>query len=138
MGKLDLIKGQPVYLADKSKKRKKPHEQGQGENTTERVEKLKKPRKSNMSWRALGSNAFVDPLTSTIPTIPAPLPAVDATTVAGGSKGPGPSGPLRPVKKAKISTPSTLPSTGGSLCPLCGGLKHRLRDCLVPKGGIEK
>ena len=150
MGKLDLIKGQPVYLADKPQKRKKPHEPDQGENTTQRVKKARKPRKPrkfhdvtatpmNLSrpWQIMVPNheAPVNVLTPTmtIPTIPAFPPRLDLTT-----SGPGPSfptNPLRAKKKPKISSFST---TGDSQCPLCDGPKHQLRDCLIPKGGIEK
>ena len=154
MGKLDLIKGQVVYLADKSKKRKKPHESDKGENTTEHVKKVKKPRKPrqpriitatqiglSQPWRVLNRETLVNPLTSTIPTVPALPPTVDATTMASGSKGPGPSfstHPFRPVKKARISTFSTLAPAGDNQCPLCGGPRHNLSDCPATKGGVEK
>jgi hypothetical protein len=45
---------------------------------------------------------------------------------------------VRPVKKAKVSGTPALTSAGSGGCPLCGGPKHQLRDCLVPKGGLEK
>jgi len=155
MGKLDLIKGQPAYLADKSNKRKEPHESDQGENTTQHVEKVKKPRKPRKSrnitamhidpsqqWRVFAPQSHVSPLTWRITTVPALAPAVDPTTTASGSNGPGPSfptnPPLRPPKKAKISTFSTIASTGDGMCPLCGGPRHKLSDCLAPKGGVEK
>ena len=154
MGKLDLIKGQPVYLADKSKKRKKPQESDPGENPTEYVGKVKKPRKPrkprnitameidpSQPWRVLNRGSFVNSSTSTIPTFSTLPPTIGVTAVTGGSGGPGsslPTDPLRPAKKAKISTSSTLASTGDNVCPLCGGSKHQLRDCLAPKGGVEK
>jgi len=154
MGKLDLIKGQPAYLADVSKKRKQPHQPDQGENTTELVEKVKKPRKPrkphniaameidpSKPWMVLNRGSYVNPLTSTFQIIPAVSPAVDVTAMASGSGGPGPTfsaDPLRPAKKAKISTLPTPAPTGNSVCPLCGGPKHKLRDCPIPKGGVEK
>ena len=154
MGKLDLIKGQPVYLADKAQKRKKPHEPDQSENTTQHVKKPRKPRKPrkvpnltatqmNVSrrWEILVPNheAPVNALASTIPAILPPK--LDITAMASGSRGPGSSFSTelpRPKKKAKISSFSTIATTGDSQCPLCGGPKHQLRDCLIPKGGIEK
>ena len=154
MGKLDLIKGQPVYLADKSKKRKKPHEPDQGENTTEltKVKKPRKPRKPrNITtmqidllqppWKVQNHEALVNPLTSMTPAAPVLPPTVDATAVASSSKGPRssfPAGPLRPAKKAKVSAFSTFSPAGNNPCPLCGGPKHKLSDCPVPKGGVEK
>ena len=150
MGKLDLIKGQSVYLADKSKKRKAPHEPDQGENITEHAEKVKKPSKprkprniSDLSqpWKVLNRKPSGNPLTSTIPSVLSLPTAVDLTTIASGSKEPGPfisTDPLRLPKKAKVSTFSAFSTTGDGVCPLCGGPKHRLRDCLAPKGGVEK
>ena len=156
MGKLDMIKGQPVYLADKPQKRKKPHEPDQGENATQHVKKVRKHRKPRNShgitatqmdlsqpWNTLAptQGAPVNTLTWKIPTIPTLPPAVDTTAMASGSNGPGssiPTGPLRPVKKAKISSFSTIATTGDSQCPLCGGPEHNLRDCPIPKGGVEK
>lgn len=155
MGKLELIKGQPAYLADKSKKRKEPHEPDQGENTTQHVEKVKKPRKPrkprnitamqmdpSQPWKALGPQPRVSSSTWTIPSTLAFPPAADPTATAGGSNGPGSSSfstdPLRPPKKAKISTFSILASTGDGVCPLCGGPTHELSDCPAPKGGVEK
>ena len=154
MGKVDIIKGQPVYLADNSNKRKKPHESDKGENTTELVKKVKKPRKPRQPrnttttqiglskpWKVLNREALVSPSTSTIPTVLALPPTFDATTMANGSKGLGSSfstNPLRPAKKAKVSTFSTLASAGDSRCPLCSGPKHDLSDCPAPKGGIEQ
>ena len=155
MGKLDLIKGQPAYLADKSKKRKKPHEPDQGENTTEHMGKVKKPRKPrkprdittmgidpSQPWKVLNRQSFVSTSTVAIPTIPALPPAVvRLTTMASGSNGPGfllPTEPLRPPKKAKTSTLSTFAPVRDSVCPLCGGPKHSLPDCPATKGGVEK
>ena len=153
-GKLDLIKGQPAYLADMSKKRKQPHESDRGGNTVEHVEKVKKPRKPqkprnittmqidpSQPWKVLNHKSYVNPLTSTIPTIPTAYPAVDATVMVSGSEGPQlifSNDPFRPAKKAKISRLPTIASTGDNVCSLCGGPKHSLRDCPVPKGGVEK
>jgi len=155
-GMLDLIQGQPVYLADKPQKRKKPHEPDHGENVIQHVKKARKPRKPrkihdptatqvdmSQPWTVLVPNheAPTNALTSTIPMIPALPPTVDITTMASGSKGPLSSfstDPLPPAKKAKISSFSTIVSAGDSQCPLCGGPKHKLSDCLIPKGGVEK
>ena len=156
MGKLDIIKGQPVYLVDKPQKRKKPHEPDQGENATQHVKKARKPRKPrkyrgitmtrmdlSKPWNVMVPNHEVpaNPLTSTAPTVPALSPAVDITAMASGSNRPGLSFSIntsRPVKKAKISSFSTVATTGDSQCPLCGGPKHELRDCPIPKGGVGK
>jgi len=156
MGKLDMIKGQPAYLADKSQKRKKPHEPDQGENAIQHVKKARKPRKPrkfhgitttqmdlSQPWKVLTPTyeAPVNSLTWKIPTVPALPPAVDITSRASSSNGPGPSfstNPPRSVKKAKISSFSTFAITGDSQCLLCGGSKHTFRDCPIPKGGIEK
>jgi hypothetical protein len=153
MGKLGLVKGQPVYLADKAKKRKKPQESDQGDNTTKHVEKVKKPRKprkprnmttmqidSSSAWKVVAPNHGAQANPPTWVTIPALPPIAYATTMASGSKGPGTSStdPLRPAKKARVSTFSTFPPSGDTVCPLCGGPKHRLGDCLIPKGGVAK
>lgn len=153
MGKLDLIKGQPAYLADKSKKRKKPHEPDQGENVTEHAGKVKKPRKPrkprnittmqvdpSQPWKALNRQSFAYPLTSTIQTVPTYLPA-NYTAMASGSNGLGAMVSMIPPRipmEVKISTPYTFIPAEDSACLLCGGPKHRLRDCPAPKGGIEK
>ena len=150
MGKLDMVKGQPAYLADKPRKRKERHEPDQGEGATGHLEKVKKPRKPkkfpditskqvdlSKPWRILNT---ANHWTSSIPTVPAYPPTIDAA-MPGSSKEPGPSFSadlLRSAKKAKVSALSTSTSTAGSVCPLCGGPKHKLRDCLVPKGGVEK
>lgn len=154
MGKLDLIKGQPAYLGEKSKKRKKPHESDQGENASRHLEKAKKPRKPKnppetaprwrntpTQWQALNYQTFANPLTSTIPMAPAPSYAVHATTMPSSSKEPEPSLPVDPLRsayRASVSAWSAFPSIVNNTCLLCGGLKHNLRDCPVPKGGIEK
>ena len=146
MGKLDLTKGQPAYLVDKSNKRKKLHESDQGDTASGHLEKVKKPKKpkkseipmvQNKPWVVLNHQALANPSTSAIQIISVPPPAIDTTAMAGSSNGPGTlfsTEPLRPAKKAKVSASSFADST----CPLCGGPKHQLRDCLVPKGGIEK
>jgi len=130
MGKLDLLKGQPAYLADKSKKRKKPHETDQGENTTEHTGKVKKPRKPRKP-RDIAA----------VQTGPSQPWRVLLSTIDSGPNVLGPllpTEPLRLPKKAKISTFSAFASTADDACPLCGGPKHSLPDCPVPKGGIEK
>lgn len=152
MGKLDLIKGQPAYLADKSKKRKNPHEPDQGENVVghpEKVKKPKKPRKPHViptqtnspePWKILNRQSFVNTLTPTLPASPTFPPAADSMRISGSSGllSSFPANPLRPPKKAKKSTPSALVSTVDNVCPLCGGLRHKLDDCPAPKGGLEK
>jgi len=167
MGKLNLIKDQPAYLVDNPKKRKKPHEPDQGENTGEHMGKGKKPRKprkprditamqidSSQPWMTsqpwmvpqqwkVNGQSFVSPLTSTfsIPTIPALPPAVHLTTMASGSDGSRsllPTEPLRPPKKAKAPTLPNFTSAGDGVCPLCSGPKHSLPDCPAAKGGVEK
>jgi hypothetical protein len=157
VGKLDLIRGQPVYLADKSNKRKKLHEPDQAENAPGHLEKVKKPRKPKMNpeigmeqnnqpqrWVAHNYQSLANPSTSTIPLAPAPTPAVDNVAVASSSNGNvtmlsrDPPRPAKKAKKAKVFTSYTYFPPGDSACPLCGGPKHQLRDCLVPKGGIEK
>ena len=168
MGKLDLIEGQPEYLADNPKKRKKPHEPDQGENTGEHMGKGKKPRKPRkprdntamqidssqplmasqpwmvpQQWKALNGQSFISPLASSfpIPAIPVLPPAVHLTTMASGSDGSRsllPTEPLRPPKKAKAPRYSNFTSAGNSVCPLCGGPKHSLPDCPAAKGGVEK
>ena len=152
MGKLDLIKGQPAYLADKSKKRKKPHEPDQGENVVGHPEKVKKPKKprqprvistqtnSPEPWKILNRQPFVNPLIPTLPTGPTFPPTTDSMMI-GGSNGLFSSfstNPLRPPKKAKTSMLSAMASTVDNVCPLCGGPRHRLDDCPAPKGGLEK
>ena len=150
MGKLDLIKGQAAYLVEKSNKRKKPHEQDNDENATGHLEKVRKPRKpknlvkrddSSDQWKILNHQAFTNPNPMTSAIYIAPPPAINVTAVPYNSVEPGPSfstDPLRPAKKAKVSAYSTFVSTRDDACPLCGGPKHNLSDCLVPKGGIEK
>lgn len=161
MGKLDLIKGQPVYLADNSRKRKKPHEPDQGENVVGHPEKPKKPRKPRKPrvtsiqtglsepWQILNRQPFanplaptvnplistVNPLISTFPTGPV-FPPAPNFTMASGSSGLGPLfTTLRPPKKAKKS--ALVPAVD-NVCPLCGGPKHNLGDCPAPKGGPKK
>ena len=166
MGKLDLTKGQPAYLADKSRKRKKPHESDQGESAAGRPEKSRKPERPGRipditteqinppnSWTVLNPQISNYLSTSTIPipmsTIPVPTstfpinpaPSLVAGPTAARWKVSGPLPPVnppRPAKKAKVSSSSAFTSAGSSECPLCGGPKHQLRDCLVPKGGVEK
>lgn len=153
MGKLDLTKNQPAYLADKSRKRKKPHESDQGESAAGRPEKSKKPERPERplgitmeqfdprnSWTVLNPEAFKHlptpaiPINQIHPLVTGAIAAASGWNVSGPSI---PTDPPRPVKKTKVSS-STLASAGSSECPLCGGPKHRLRDCLVPKGGIER
>ena len=92
MGKFDLIKGQPAYLADMSKKRKKPHELDQGGSTAGHVGKVKKPRKprkprdimtiqtdSSQPWKVLNRQTLVHPVpwtTTTMQTVPTYPPSV--------------------------------------------------------------
>ena len=149
-GKLDLIKGQPVFLSDKPKKRKKPYESDQGENTTEHAKKAKKPRKPRQprnitefqisSWKPLVPKDVTpaNASTPTFSTIPPLLPTVGLTTTASGSKGPGSSFSMDPLQPVKVSTFSAIASTNHNLCPLCGEPKHELRDCPIPKGGVKK
>ena len=157
MGKLSLLKGQPAYFVDKSRKRKTSHESGHGENMTGSPEKGKQPRMSqfpvvpqnqaNLSqpwkipnYQALNYQPFNQPFVTTIPYTTTLPSIVDVTGIPSGSKQPGVSStdPARPAKKAKVLGTPTLTSTGDNACPLCGGPKHQLRDCLVPKGGVEK
>lgn len=151
MGKLDLVKGQPPYLAEKSKKRKNPHESDHGENATGHSEKVKKPRKPKnlpqiapmpndptKQWRILNRQAAATSSTSVVQFDPVPTPTVHVTTVPGSSKSSFPVDPIRPVKRAKPLGPSTFTPAGDYTCPLCDGPKHELRDCPVPKGGVEK
>ena len=154
MGKLNLIKGQPMYLAEKSTKRKKPHESDHDKNATGQSGKAKKPRKpmnlpeitpqsNNTSnpWQILNRQAFANPSSSIITFVPPPPSVIHVGMMAGPSKDPGASfstSVLQPAKRAKVSASYTFASTGDNMCPLCGGPKHNLRDCLVPKGGVEK
>lgn len=153
MGKLDTIKGQPAYLADNSRKRKKPHESDRGENPTEHSN-VKKPRESNSQsspqnqnnplqpWKVLNRQAHVNPLVPTTSIAAPPLTGVFRVTTMPSSSREAMSSfstmAMRPAKKTKVSITSTLASAGDRICPLCGGPKHDLRDCLVPKGGVEK
>lgn len=155
MGKLDLIKGQLTYIVDKSTKRKKPHESDHGENAAGRLGKVKKPRKPKNNhemapmqnypsnqWKILNHQAFQNPSQTThVYSAFPPATNITAMAIPSSSKvheSSFPVDPLRPAKRAKVSTPSTFPSTGDSMCLLCGGPKHDLRDCPVPKGGTEK
>lgn len=154
MGKLDLIKGQPAYLVEESKKRKKPHESDHGENTTGRSVKVKKPRRPKNApeivlnrndppaqWKTPNHQFVGNPLAPTIQMYPAPHSAFHVTAMPGSSKVSGSSfstDPLRPAKRAKAPAYSTFIPTINSMCLLCGGPKHNLRDCPIPKGGIEK